>query len=189
MLTPRVRARRLAGLCLPTSLPAPSYTLQIRQLLVALVSANFCLVLTFPYPFHSPNALLNPRPAFVFLQALHSPRATLQPSWRVPIVSVRRLVRLSLAFTRLCHSCLPDTRLLFVLDSPPWPDKRHKARGCVQLAQVLLALMSALRGTCSPHRTCHACLPATYYVLLLPFPRASAICVCAKSHARCPSTS
>ena len=64
--------------------------------------------------------------AFVFLQALHSPRATLQPSWRVPIVSDRRLVRLSLAFTQLCHSCLPDTQLLFVLDSPPWPDKRHK---------------------------------------------------------------
>ena len=59
----------------------------------------------------------------------------------------------------------------------------------MQLVQVLLALMSALRGTCSPHRTCHACLPATYYVLLLPFLRASAICVCAKSHAHCPSTS
>ena len=59
----------------------------------------------------------------------------------------------------------------------------------MQLVQVLLALMSALLSTCSPHRTCHACLPATYYVLLLPFPRASAICVCAKSHARCPSTS
>ena len=58
----------------------------------------------------------------------------------------------------------------------------------MQLVQVLLALMSALLSTCSPHRTCHACLPATYYVLLLPFPRASAICVCAKSHARCPST-
>ena len=70
--------------------------------------------------------LLYPRPAFVFLQALHSPRATLQPSSRVPIVSVRRLVRLSLAFTRLCHSCLPDTWLLFVLDSPPWADKCHK---------------------------------------------------------------
>ena len=94
-------------------------------------------------------------------------------------MSDRRLVRLSLAFTQLCHLCLPDTQLLFVLDSPPWPDKRHK----------LLALMSALLSTCSPHRTCHACLPATYYVLLLPFPRASAICVCAKSHARCPSTS
>ena len=62
----------------------------------------------------------------LFKQALHSPRATLQPSSRVPIVSVRRLVHLSLAFTRLCHSCLPDTRLLFVLDSPPWPEKRHK---------------------------------------------------------------
>ena len=59
----------------------------------------------------------------------------------------------------------------------------------MQLVQVLLALMSALLSTCSPHRTCHACLPATYYVLLLPFPRASAICVCAKSDARCPSTS
>ena len=59
----------------------------------------------------------------------------------------------------------------------------------MQLVQVLLALMSALLGTCSPHRTCHACLPATYYVLLLPFLRASAICVCAKSHERCPSTS
>ena len=38
------------------SSPAPSYTLQIRQLLVAFVSANFCLVLTFSYPFHSPHA-------------------------------------------------------------------------------------------------------------------------------------
>ena len=70
--------------------------------------------------------LLYPRPAFIFLQALHSPRATLQPSSRAPIVSVRRLVRLSLAFTRFCHSCLPDTWLLFVLDSPPWADKCHK---------------------------------------------------------------
>ena len=68
------------------------YTLQIRQLLVAFVSANFCLVL----PFLTPSTrsmlaacLLNPRPAFVFLQALHFPRATLQPSWRMPIVSVR----------------------------------------------------------------------------------------------------
>ena len=85
--------------------------------------------LSLPFPFATclrHACLLNPRPAFVFLQALHSPHATLQPSSRVPIVSVRRLVRLSLAFTRLCHSCLPDTRLLFVLDSPPWPDKRHK---------------------------------------------------------------
>ena len=55
-----------------------------------------------------------------------APHATLQPSWRVPIVSDQRLVRLSLAFTQLCHSCLPDTQLLFVLDSPPCPDKRHK---------------------------------------------------------------
>ena len=81
---------------------------------------NFSL----PFPFATclrHACLLNPRPAFVFLQALHSPHATLQPSSRVPIVSVRRLARLSLAFTRLCHSCLPDTRLLFVLDSPPWP--------------------------------------------------------------------
>ena len=85
--------------------------------------------LSLPFPFATclrHACLLNPRPAFVFLQALHSPHATLQPSSRVPIVSVRRLVRLSLAFTRLCHLCLPDTRLLFVLDSPPWPDKRHK---------------------------------------------------------------
>ena len=77
-----------------------------------------CSNLSLPFPFATclrHACLLN-----------RSPRATLQPSWRAPIVSVRRLVRLSLTFTRLCHSCLPDTRLLFVLDSPPWPDKRHK---------------------------------------------------------------
>ena len=88
-----------------------------------------CSNLFLPFPFATclrHACLLNPRPAVVFLQALHSPRATLQPSSRAPIVSVRRLVYLSLAFTRLCHSCLPDTQLLFVLDSPPWPDKRHK---------------------------------------------------------------
>ena len=88
-----------------------------------------CSNLSLPFPFATclrHACLLNPRPAFIFLQALRSPRATLQPSWRARIVSVRRLVRLALTFTRLCHSCLPDTRLLFVLDSPPWPDKRHK---------------------------------------------------------------
>ena len=75
-----------------------------------------CSNLFLPFPFATclrHACLLNPRPAFVFLQALHSPRATLQPSSHAPIVSVRRLVYLSLAFTRLCHSCLPDTRLLF----------------------------------------------------------------------------
>ena len=88
-----------------------------------------CSNLSLPFPFATclrHACLLYPRPAFIFLQALHSPRATLQPSSRVPIVSVRRLVRLSLAFTRFCHSCLPDTWLLFVLDSPPWADKCHK---------------------------------------------------------------
>ena len=122
--------------------------------------------------------------------ALHSPRATLHFAALVAHAN-RVCPTLGASFsclTRLCHACLPDTRLLFVLDSPPWPDKRHKVWGCVQLVQVLLAL-SVLRGTCSPYRTCHARLPATSYVLLLPFPRASAICVCAKSHARCPSTS
>ena len=88
-----------------------------------------CSNLSLPFPFATclrHACLLYPRPAFVFLQALHSPRATLQPSSHVPIVSVRRLVRLSLAFTRFCHSCLPDTWLLFVLDTPPWADKCHK---------------------------------------------------------------
>ena len=88
-----------------------------------------CSHLSLPFPFATclrHACLLYPRPAFIFLQALHSPRATLQPSSRVPIVSVRRLVRLSLAFTRFCHSCLPNTWLLFVLDSPPWADKCHK---------------------------------------------------------------
>ena len=88
-----------------------------------------CSHLSLPFPFATclrHACLRYPRPSFVFLQALHSPRATLHPSSCVPIVCVRRLVRLSLAFTRFCHSCLPDTWLLFVLDSPPWPDKRHK---------------------------------------------------------------
>ena len=134
-----------------------------------------CSNLSLPFPFATclrHACLLYPRPAFVFLQALHSPRATLQPSWRVPTVSVRRLVRLSLAFTRFCHSCLPETWLLFVLDSPPWADKCHTqgVRLCPAV-QVLLALMSALLGTCNPRRSCPACLPATYYILLLPFMR------------------
>ena len=105
-----------------------------------------------------------------------------------------------------CQSCLSDAWCVFLL-----PSRSYAIRVCPTLScslswirhlgrinatkceavcrQVLLALMSALLSTCSPHRTCHACLPATYYVLLLPFPRASAICVCAKSDARCPSTS
>ena len=114
---------------------------------------------------HSPYAAMKP-PArvprvsarCVFLQALHSPRTTLRPSARVPIMSVRRLVRPSPAFTRSCHSCLPDTWLRFVLDSPP--------------------ALAAMR-VCPPLVISFSC----------PFPRASAICVCAKSHARCPGTS
>ena len=63
-----------------------------------------CSILSLPFPFATclrHACLLYPRPAFIFLQALHSPRATLQPSSRVPIVSVRRLVRLCL------HALLP----------------------------------------------------------------------------------
>ena len=129
-----------------------------------------CSNLSLPFPFAT--CLRHACLAFVFLQALHSPRAALQPSSRVPTVSVRRLVRLSLAFTRFCHSCLPDTWLLFVLDSPPWADECHTqgVRLCPAV-QVLLALMSALLGTCNPRRSCPACLPATYYILLLPFMR------------------
>ena len=50
--------------------------------------------------------------AFVFLQAWQSPHANLQPAARVPIVSARRLVRLSLAFPGLCPLYPPN--VLFV---------------------------------------------------------------------------
>ena len=51
--------------------------------------------------------------AFVFLQTWQSPRANLQPAARVPIVSARRLVRLSLAFpASLCPLYPPN--VLFV---------------------------------------------------------------------------
>ena len=108
---------------------------------------------------------------------------------------------------RTCHACLPATYYVLLLPflraSAICVCAKSHAR-CPSTSLVLLFpslpcapyttlthshCMSARLDTCSPHRTCHACLPATYYVPLLPFPRASAICVCAKSHARCPSTS
>ena len=108
---------------------------------------------------------------------------------------------------RTCHACLPATYYVLLLpflrasaicvcakslmrvaparhyffSSPRFHVRR------IQHSLTHSHCMSARLDTCSPHRTCHACLPATYYVLLLPFPRASAICVCA--NARCPSTS
>ena len=138
-----------------------------------------CSNLSLPFPFATclrHACLLYPRPAFVLLQALHSPRATLQPSSRVPIVSVRRLVRLSLAFTRFCHSCLPDTWLLFVLDSPPWADKCH-TQG--------VRLCPACAGASGTH-VCSA-----RYLQPPPFlPRVSARHLLYPSlafHARCPT--
>ena len=88
-----------------------------------------------------------------------------------------------------CQSCLSGAWCVFLL-----PSRAYAIRVCPTLSCSLswirhLGRMSALLSTCSPHRACHACLPATSYVLLLPFPRASAMCVSAKSHACCPSTS
>ena len=51
--------------------------------------------------------------AFVFLQAWQSPCANLQPAARVPIVSARRLVRLSLAFPASLRPLYPPN-VLFV---------------------------------------------------------------------------
>ena len=144
-----------------------------------------CSNLSLPFPFATRlrhACLLYPRPAFVFLQALHSPRATLQPSSRAPIVSVRRLVRLSLAFTRLCHSCLPDTWLLFVLDSPPWADKCHRCfwHSCLLCSVLATPAVPALR-VCPPLIISFSCLSRalsnTWCVFLLPS-RAYAIRVC-----------
>ena len=148
---------------------------------MAFVSAKIlpCSNLFLPFPFATclrHACLLYPRPAFDPLQALHSPRATLQPSSRVPIVSVRRLVRLFLAFTRFCHSCLPDTWLLFVLDSPPWADKCH-TQG--------VRLCPACAGASGTH-VCSA-----RYLQPPPFlPRVSARHLLYPSlafHARCPT--
>ena len=107
-----------------------------------------------------------------------------------------------------CQSCLSDAWCVFLLPSRAYAIRVCPTLGCSLSWIPHLGRINATRceavsnlrrcfwHSCllssvlaAPHRTCHACLPATYYVLLLPFPRASAICVCAKSHARCPSTS
>ena len=109
---------------------------------------------------------------------------------------------------RACQSCLSDAWCVFLLPSRACAIRVCPTLGCSLFWIPHLGRINATRceavsdlrrcfwHSCllssvlaAPHRTCHACLPATYYVLLLPFPRASAICVCAKSHARCPSTS
>ena len=169
-----------------------------------------CSNLFLPFPFATclrHACLLNPRPAFVFLQALHSPRATLQPSSHAPIVSVRRLVYLSLAFTRLCHSCLPDTRLLFhvrriqhslqaflsaphlatptnfflglAFSGPLSSPHAHATRACPTLGWPLSSYKpgSSRALTCSPLRACQSCLPGAWCVFLLPSPQACALCI------------
>ena len=65
--------------------------------------------------------------------------------------------------------------------------QRHKVRLCPACAGASSTHVCSARYLQPPPYVPPG-LPATYYVLLLPFPRASAICVCAKSHARCPST-
>ena len=252
----------MVGVSLPH---APSYTLQIRQLLVAFVSANFCLVLTFPCPFHSPHACATracstpgqplssykPCAPHALLCSPHGARQScLSNAWCVLLLPSRAYaIRVcptlgcSLSWiphlgrinaTRcevvcsLCRCCWHSCLLCSVLAAPTVRAMRVcppliMSFSCLSYellpsvsAQSLMRVaparhsffssprfhvrriqdslthshcMSARLDTCSHHRTCHACLPATYYVLLLPFPRASAICVCAKSHARCPSTS
>ena len=140
MLTPRVPARRLAGLCLPTSLPAPSYTLQIRQLLVAFVSANFCLVLTFPYPFHSPHACAT--------------RACSTPGQ--PLSSYKPCTPHVLICSPhgACQSCLSDAWCVFLL-----PSRAYAIRVCPTLGRSLswiphLGRISATRceAVCSLRR-------------------------------------
>ena len=129
-----------------------------------------CSNLSLPFPFATclrHACLLNPRPAFIFLQALHSPRATLQPSWRVP-------------------SCLSDAWCVFLL-----PSRAYAIRVCPTLGSSLswiphLGRINATRceAVCSLCRCCwHSCLLCsvlaaptvratrvcpTYYVLLLP---------------------
>ena len=109
---------------------------------------------------------------------------------------------------RACQACLSDAWGVFLLPSRASAIRVCPTLGCSlswipHLGRINATRCEAVSNLCrcfwhscllssvlaAPHRTCHACLPATYYVLLLPFPRASAICVCAKSHARCPSTS
>ena len=109
---------------------------------------------------------------------------------------------------RACQSCLSDAWCVFLLPSRAYAIRVCPTLGCSlswipHLGRINATRCEAVSNLCrcfwhscllssvlaAPHRTCHACLPATYYVLLLPFPRASAICVCAQSHARCPSTS
>ena len=78
--------------------------------------------------------------AFVFLQAWQSPRANLQPAARVPIVSARRLVRLSLAFpASLCPLYPPN--VLFA--SPQFHSYFASPRAAATRAYGLLALSSA----------------------------------------------
>ena len=69
-----------------------------------------------------------------------------------------------------CQSCLSGAWCVFLL-----PSRAYAIRVCPTLSCFLswirhLGRMSALLSTCSPHRACHACLPATCYILLLPFP-------------------
>ena len=113
----------------------------------------------------------------------------LQPPPYVPCVSARHVLCPSLAFpTSFCHLCLRKVSCAL---------PQHVISSSLPLASMcaVYKIPSRTHTACllgsilAAPRTCHACLPATYYVLLLPFPRASAICVCAKSHARCPSTS
>ena len=86
---------------------------------------------------------------------------------------VQHLVRLSIAFTRLCHSCLPDTRLF------PHPGQINATR-CEAVSSLPLSSYKPCTPhvlLCSRHGACQSCLTDAWCVFLLPS-RSYAIRVC-----------
>ena len=130
------------------SLPCAPYTTFPSSIPVCATLSDPHKLLPWPslfWPFQFPTCLRDaclPDAwlAFVFLQAWQSPHANLQPAARVPIVSARRVVRLSLAFpASLCHLYPPN--VLFV--SPNFTLTLRSPRAAATRAYGLLALSSA----------------------------------------------
>ena len=98
------------------------YTLQIRQLLVAFVSANFCLVLTLSYPFHSPHACAT--------------RASSTPGQ--PLSSYKPCTPHVLLCSphRACQSCLSDAWCVFLLPSRAYAIRVCPTLGCSSMCAV-----------------------------------------------------
>ena len=198
---------------------------QLVQFLVAFESAshfaipaNFCLVLTFSYPFHSPHACTT---------RAYSTSGQPVSSYKPCIPHV-----LLCSPLRACQSCLSDAWCAFLLPSRAYAIRVCPTLGCslswiprlgrinatrceavsslrrcfwhsCLLCSVLATPAVPAMRVCPPLVISFSCLShelprsvsaqslmrvaparhATDYVLLLPFPRASAICVCAKSHA------